>query len=521
MKRRNLLLNAKLVSMLLCSLMLMFTSCKEDDPNKDTAAITSFKFVMENGQKYECDINQSAFIIINSKDSLPVGTQPAELMMTVEATPITGGTISYDGKPLTAETKIDFSKAVTITATKGGATVTYTVTAVIATTVGGKIVGDMRTGGLPEFTGYTAAFFNNNFYIFGTHYDGTTNTATARYEMYKSADCKSWTKVANLPDSLGGWGTKLVAFNNKLYGVGGIRPVGGNSEGVVIPAAKRSMWRTFSFDGTEFKDECPLPVAVGEESLINAPSGRAFPYIVVDEANGKMYARGGKSLSFGMGQGVAGTDLWVTTNGATWKRYRTTGTNGAGLNNSDGPNRTSDATFLSGGKLWIVGGETGFLNFDNLSKRHNVWSTDLVATNQTLTIWNGKEDVEVSVPTITYNEEVAKDAFEFPMLTRYGFVQSNGVLWLIGGEGYAKDDLTGATIIQNTTKFYRSTNGKTWTAVDAPSGFTGRTAPNMSVFTANGQIYIIGGQKSYTGNYGISFVGAGHELHYDVWTVKQ
>ncbi len=462
--------------------LLLVSSCQKNEIfYEDASGILSCRLQLPDGRVFDCVVDQQGQTIANSQDSLLYGTGQSVLsQITPVFTTTLGAKVFVNGTEIkSGESTVDLTAPVKIETRYNDAVREYNVRAFVekkdhSQTSGAKINTDMRVTGLPAFNSYSAVWFKNQLYILGAHYPGGTSaTATAYYELYSSPDGGKWTKVETTPNVVGGFGAKLIALNNKLFAIGGMRAYGVDVNGV----AKESSvgWKILSStDGTNWTDCTP--------GSLNAPSGRAFPQVVVH--NGALYLRRGKMFGFGMWQNVNQSTIYKTTDGTNWTIISP--------NTTLATNRTEDAMFSFNNRLWIAGGYANWISESNV--KSDIWYSD-----------------NDGVTWVQATDASGED------LTRFGHsvVSYGGKLYMIGGEKVVGSTREGITSVLS------STDGIHWTKLSQetqlPLSFTKRIYSNIFM-GENDLIWIIGGFAGSSGNYSIS--GITMETRYDVWTKR-
>ena len=339
-------------------------------------------------------------------------------------------------------------------------------------TLGAKINTDMRMTGLPSFNWYTSAWFKGQLYILGAHYPGgTLASATAYYELYSSPDGISWTKVDTNPRVIGGFGAKLIVYNDKLYVIGGGRNYGTDIDGNKPETSVT--WRIMSSsDGVSWTD-----CTTGQT---NNPSGRAFAQVCVHD--GKLLVRRGKMLGFGMWQNIGQSTIYQTTDGITWTVITPT--------NNYATNRSDDAMFSFDGKLWTMGGYGSFISASQI--RPDIHSS----VDNGLT-WI-KETPVSPTPVDFYGHQVVTDGVK---------------LYMFGGERLVDGERVGVQEV------YSSDNGFDWYPLEyqLPPSYKARIYPSVTL-SEDGSAWVLGGFTKSAGSYCVS--GLTMESHYDVWAKK-
>lgn len=476
MKRITLTLRALAVVLLFSTIALY--SCKDDDAPK-VFGVVSAKMIAGDGRSYNCVVEGDR--LINSADSMKMGTDLSAISLEIEAS--MGTEMYYNNAPLTKETVLDLTSPVTIQARNGGDIKSYRVEAVIQTMLGAKVTSDMTATGLPKFHSYDMAYFKGKFYCIGADIADKAPESKTFYQLYSSEDGENWMKVSTNPKVIGGYGTKLVVLNGKLLALGGYR--WGTDENGDVHSQESwagvepisTAWAALSStDGTNWTN-----LVTGEEEAGTLPSGRMFANVCVH--GGKVYMNGGNMFGFGMFQSMGEENLWTSADGKTWEKVLPEG--------EARPFRYAGALFSFDGKLWTLGGVQSFISASQVKK-------DILSSADGGVTW------------VTEVEDVTADAAN-AFNPRWGVkvAEHDGVLYMIGGCGF--DGEEAQTLA---TDILRSTDGKTWTVLEADEqlpNFEGRVNPIL----VNGDgslLWIFGGTKAFTGNY-----AEPTELFYDVW----
>ncbi len=484
MKRLKTSINFSMGLLFLGLLLFTGNSCSKNEiPYEDAAGILTCRFKLSDGRVFDCSVDQIGLKVANSQDSLLFGTSTTVLskIKPIFTTTI-GAKVYADGKEVkSGETELDLTKVIKLEAVYNGAKRDYSLQAYVerqdhSQTSGSKVNTDMTLTGLPAFNSYSAAYFKSKLYILGAYYPGGTSaTATAYYELYTSSDGAQWTKVNTTPNVVGGFGAVLTVLGDKLFAVGGTRTNGTDVNGVVAPDGWSIAWRIMSStNGTDWTDCTP--------GQVNAPSGRAFPQVCIH--NGKLLLRRGKTLGFGMWQNQQHSDIFQTSDGTTWTKIPSTPTTAT--------NRTEDAMFSFGNKLWIVGGYKSYISASNILD--DIWSS----------ADNG----------LTWQQETGASGVD---MKRFGHnvISYNGKLYMIGGEMMVGSTRTGVSGVLS------SSDAVHWTKLpdlqQLPVAFSSRIYSN--VFMGEGDlIWIIGGFANSSGNYTIG--GITMPVKYDAWTKR-
>ena len=468
---------------------LMLSSCKKQD---DPFGILTFSLTMPNGQTLECVVDQTAFTIVNTNDPVEPGMPASQYVMKINYTATLETSVKLGGEAVVSgETTADFSSPVTIVAAKGGKEVSYTVTVIedandASQTSGKRVNTDMTNSGFPQCAWFDVTMFNGEFYAMTASYpEGTADENPALYDIYKSADGISWTKVNTSIAVTGGFGARLVVFNNKLFAVGGGRFYGTDEDGnepetfYGFPEI-RQFFLSSTTDGVNWTTE----TAVDEAGVF---TGYVDTRLFVKD--NKLFYFGGIACVFMQLQGTY--NAASSADGITW----------TGVGEID---RSSTATLLKcpagynfKGKLYLAG---GFLNFVGA----NYIQSAVYSSSD-----NG----------LTWTQETEDGGFGAMWNMRV--VSAGDVLYMVGGELYELDENDRPT--ENLTvsnKIYRSTDGVHWTALEGenamPDTYVGRARPCL---VADGDmLWIFGGRGNCSGYYGAP--SATDEMVFDTWKKK-
>ena len=182
----------------------------------------------------------------------------------------------------------------------------------------------------------------------------------------------------------------------------------------------------------------------------------------------KFYMVGGTMGAFGSFNFTSN----VSDNGSVWTRTR------AVDNNGDSVPRVEHPGFISfNNKLWILGGHRPGVGFAFDDVTNKVWSSSDGIN------WSANEPA-VATDRWSKRERVSTVVF-------------NSKLWVIGGNDYPAFGNTNSPGTAH-NDVWNSTDGTTWTSVNADAAFLARTNP--SVFVYNNKIWIAGGRDN-GGNY--------------------
>jgi len=481
-------LSIALISALALSSVL--TSCKKEE--EETFGILTMSLSMPNGQTVECTVDQATFAINNAADPVEPGLPAAMYQMTVTYTSTLSTTVKYNGEDVVSGTTvIDFSEPVTLTANKGGKTNTYTVTVMSdandkSETEGKKVNADMTKAGFPNCAWFDVALFKDCFYAITSSYpDGTAEANTAYYNVYKSEDGISWTKVSTSIKAVGAYGAKLVEFNGKLFAFGGGKYYGTDEDG----NAPESMWGMFP-DITQLFAYSTTDGTDWQKLTITKPSvfmnGYVDPKFQVIGNN--LVFLGGLACTYGQLQN--GWGYATSADGETWTNDPVAvNTIKAG---GDYALQNCATVFNFKGKVFQLGGFKNFIDYASKDTYNykGVWST----TDGT-----------------TWNEETTDGGYG--ILWNASVVGTEDVLYMVGGDTFAEDGKVVAS-----AKVFRSTDGINWTELSGEnamsSAFAGRSRPAV---VANGDMmWVFGGRgPADSGYYGGP--DATDEMIFDTW----
>jgi hypothetical protein len=297
---------------------------------------------------------------------------------------------------------------------------------------------------------------------------GGRNANTLLSDVWSTTDGTSWTSVSTSTAYSARQGLAAAGFKNRLWIVGG-------DDDISIGCCDRSdVWSTV--DGTNWTYEST------QSSFQPTATQHAL------QLNNQFWIISGADPRFA-------TQVWGSTDGDTW----TQATAAAPM-----PTRYQYATASFGGRMWLVGGRTGFNVSTSVS---DVWSSangtdwtqntaaagfsprfahQVVGFQGRLRLiggynfagQQGAADVWSSSDGVTWTQDVITAPFGGRIY--HEVVEFNGALWLIGG---------GSTIGQ--TDVWSSNDGVTWTRATAAAEFGGRSF--FQVIPANGQLWLVGG----------------------------
>lgn len=458
-----------------------FSSCeKEEIPYEDCAGILSCKLQFEDGRVFECKVDQTKETISNSLDSIFFNVNREYLKkIRIFFTNTRDAEITIGGNPaVSGETILDLSSSKQLFASYKNVQKEYSLFALVekldhSKTSGNKINSDMTLTGLPVFNYYSAAYFNGEYYIFGSRFpQGNSAEGTAYYELYKSPDAGKWTKVSTNIPVMGGYGANLIVVGEQLFLVGGMRLWGKDIEGTPAPDGWSIAWRMYATkDGVTWRD-CT-------EGQSKNPGGCGFMELTAH--NGKLYARRGKSYMWGMMMNAWSTSFYATEDGTNWEQINTTDRGASAL--------VDGAFFSYDNKLWLAGGYSGWVNANKI--KGDVWSSSDGGFSWT------------------------KVASDIPNLKRFGMkvVSYGNKVYMVAGSAYDS-----AGTLKGVVDVLASSDGINWENLEGkyklPESFKERIIP--SVFNTEENMFaIIGGYEKSEGNYMIK--GLDMLVRNDVW----
>ena len=482
---------------------LMLTGCKKPEPEpivEDPFGILTFSLTLPNGQTLQCVVDQDAKTIINSSDPVEPDMPASQYIMKINYTATLETEVKMGGEAVeSGVTTADFSAPVTIVAVKGDKEVSYTVTVVedandASQTSGKRVNSDMTGSGFPACAWFDVAMFNGEFYAMTASYpDGTADTNPALYDIYKSADGISWTKVNTSINSTGAFGARLVVFKDKLYAIGGGRYYGTDEDG----NGPELMWGISGYGDITKLFICST--TDGETWTDENPDGAAV-FTGVDPnlftIGNDLYYLSSEGIIMGSVQ--RRFEFASSSDGSTWN----------GISDYDG---STNAVVCHGytiytfkDKLYLAG---GFQNFPTNDPDKADWFKS--------SVWESSDN------GLTWTEVEPNAGFGSMWGMRVA--GTDDVLYMVGGEYYADGtnaDGEPARIQTGSNKIYRSTDGIHWTELTGenamPDNYAGRSRPCLVV--DGDMLWIFGGRTLCTGMYGGPT--ATDEMIFDTWKKK-
>ena len=228
---------------------------------------------------------------------------------------------------------------------------------------------------------------------------------------------------------------QVVSFNNALWLLGG-------NDG----SRKNDVWKSINNGVTWTQVD-----ANGDEAGMNAPWDALEGHQVVS-FNDAIWLLGGRN-----GNSSRTNDVWKSMDGTTWEEVTTTGTKWSA--------RTSHQVVSFNSVIWLLGGNNGANTLNDIWK-----STD------------GTSWIQVDA-----NGDDSGSNAPWPARQNHQVVSFNNALWLLGGDG--RNDV------------WRSTDGTSWTQVDANGSEEGRNATwsgrfSHQVVSFNNALWLLGGVAS-------------------------
>lgn len=275
---------------------------------------------------------------------------------------------------------------------------------------------------------------------------------------------------------------ELVAFNDKMWVIGGTGPSGNNDEvwnsidgvtwtnvqatGVFGHFSPRRGHSATVFNGklwviggrdntTRFADIWSSPDGVNWfQDVFSAPFGPTTDHTTLVYDN-RIWVIGGTRGS----NGVVKNDVWSSADGITWREE---------IGFATFTSRYNHAAVVFDDKMWIVGGE------GNAKRADKVWN---------------------SVDGITWDEVTVNT--EFSVSASHTLEVFDGKMWRIGGRD--END-----VINN--EVWSTSDGITWSLETSPTGLSGRNGHSSVVY--DDKIWLVGGWD-----------GSAHTN--DVWVIKE
>lgn len=501
MKFKNFLLVA------LAAIATIATSCSNEEKEAACGVVAATVLPAGSAKAYSYTVNATE--IINSNDSIVYDITTSALKNAVlKVVPTLNTTVSVNGEAIgDSGIVVDVTKDITLTCNNGVKTTTYTLKTLIAESAQDGLINKATS-----FAGIEGKVIWMDVAEFkGAYYAAVAAMVDSieHYDLYKSSDFVAWEKVAySAGDStlIGGEGARLVAMNDKLYVLSGMRSRGadiyGNpaevEDGWFGPSPTINAYRVFeSKDGQNFTcltdnmEFYRTNAETGEEELVERISWGADvyatsyskPYGNFVVFKDKLFAQGGYSISFGMAQGSM--QLYTSTD---CKKFVLTDPVDAEAGFVNLP-AIGATMFEFQGKLWVVGGFSSFLSPSYVSSS--------VYCSEDGKVW----------------EKVAEEETENVPQVWQGKAVTNGeVIYLYGGESYDEEGVT----YNFSDVIYKSTDGKKWEVVETPARFEGY---RLSSAVATGKAaWFIGGFKTPSTGY-YACPAETDEFATDVWNI--
>lgn len=387
--------------------------------------------------------------------------------------------------------------------------------------------------------GHRAAAFNNKLWVVGGYKTGSSPGETS--DVWSSPDGLNWTQVTAAAgfsprDSHG-----LVAFNGKLWVVGGQQ-----WDGYVTTASYNDVWSspdgvtwTRATAAAGFSVRKPQLVVFNNKLwVVGGSEGNASRNDAWSSSDGVTWSPQGGVL-YGTAEGlratVLGSRIYVT--GADFSdyyrqrvAYSDNGNAWTGmLNTVEVPfgRRNESAFFSFRNRIWLIGGDTPIQQI--CCTRADTWSSadgtswtyehvsapyspgqgtqgqglaqNLVEFANRLWLLGPGGDGKTNAWSTTDGNDWVKSAGAsvLPMRQWPGTAVFDGKLWMVGG----LEADSGNPAARNDV--WSSTDGNTWTQVTTNAAFSARYG--HSLFVLNGKLYLVGGIES-----------APYERKSDVWS---
>jgi hypothetical protein len=454
-------------------------SCSDSDPQPVVALKSVTVVPFDNAVGYSCIGNYNSQELTNTDDKVPMDVTSSELQkatLTANTTLGIGVEAYYNGQVIGADgVTVDATKPIQVEVHGYNQVKAYTINVLQATEMSADELviaksTDMKKMGIDaNVVDYSVAYFNNKFYCFTSGLNGTV----AQYKLYSSDNGLKWSEVTYAPHDLGavgGLGAKALAFNNRLYSLGGARTLGTDEWGVAPETdwgmATISWWRSFSTaDGQSFKCDTvgvagKWTTSWGSTSNSNLPKASTFPNAIT--YNNRIYIKNAYSVAYGSLS--PNSSYLYSEDGVNWTKIPSV---------TDVTNRRQDAFFAFNGKLWCLG---GFKSYISTSKDNSMVS--IYSSSDGGTTWTLEAD----------DAGIGKMWGMTPVCGDHS-------VYLVGGE-YIED---GKRVLSD--KIYRSTDCIHWEAIKTGSKYTARRSPQVVV--KDSYAYIFGGYNTVSkGNYG-------------------
>ena len=367
-------------------------------------------------------------------------------------------------------------------------------------------------------TGHRATAFNGKLWVVGGY--KTTATIGDTNDVWSSPDGLTWTQVTPAAPFAARDSHGLVAFNGRLWVVGGQQ-----TDGYTTTASFNDVWS--SADGltwtrataaAPFSVRSPQLVVFNNELwVVGGAEGAAPRSDAWHSSDGITWTQALSAVILGTAPGlratVLGTRLYITgAEFADYYRqkvfYTDTGNSWTYASITLPFGRRTDSSFFSfKNRIWLIGGDTPIEAI--CCTRSDTWSSPDGAdwtyehtsapyspsSGQTLMEFSGRlwllgpgNDGVTNAWCSTDGDDWVKSpgAATLPPRQWAGRVAFDGKLWMVGG---LQGDSGNAANFKNDV--WSSVDGNTWTQVSAAGPFTARYG--HSLYVANGKLFLVGG----------------------------
>jgi hypothetical protein len=345
-----------------------------------------------------------------------------------------------------------------------------------------------QSTGVSPFVGRTyagSAVYNGRLFIAGGEYaaaqvstppNGPGLILFNTDDIWSTADATSWTQMTPFAPVFAG-SYNVQQLNGKLWILGGND--GSKSRNEVWSTPDGAHWSQSATTGIFPSRFSPGTVSFNNRLWVvggSSDDGTKDLTDVWSSADGSAWTNATSTAAFGSrhGQSVvalgnqmfviggirAGTylnDVWASSDGASWSQLTVS---------SPFPARASAVAASYNGRLWVLGG------VDASGQRTDAWS---------------------SVDGVTW-QLVSNSLPAFPN-NGVALAVHDGKLWLTGGNHLGIDASTATYAIIQSNTVWSSTDGISWTQVDAAAPYSARSDAALVDF--NGQMFLIGGHDFY------------------------